>query len=68
MTPASLAIIEELWPDSDRQPCTAHRWRNVAAKLPKNDVKLHVRMEAAYWAALDGPPRRPMERRVCVGW
>jgi putative transposase len=30
-----------------------HRWRNVAGKLPRSDAKLHERVEAAYWAALD---------------
>jgi hypothetical protein len=30
-----------------------HRWRNVAAKLPKQDIELHVQVEAAYWGALD---------------
>jgi putative transposase len=51
--PGLIRAIEELWPDSDRQRCTVHRWRNVAGKLPKNDTQLHERVEAAYWAALD---------------
>ena len=25
----------------------------MAAKLPKQDIELHVRVEAAYWGALD---------------
>jgi putative transposase len=51
--PGLIRAIEELWPDSHRQRCTVHRWRNVAGKLPKNDAELHERVEAAYWAALD---------------
>jgi putative transposase len=51
--PGLIRAIEELWPDSDRQRCTVHRLRNVIAKLPKSDVELHQRVEAAYWAALD---------------
>ena len=51
--PGLIRAMEELWPDSDRQRCTVHRWRNVAGKLPKKDVELHQRVEAAYWAALD---------------
>ena len=51
--PGLIRAMEELWPDSDRQRCTVHRWRNVAGKLPKNDTQLHERVEAAYWAALD---------------
>ena len=51
--PGLIRAIDELWLDSDRQRCTVHRWRNVAAKLPKNDLKLHERVEAGYWAALD---------------
>src|SRR5262252_1198295 len=51
--PGLIRAMEELWPDSHRQRCTVHRWRNVAGKLPKNDVQLHERVEAAYWAALD---------------
>jgi putative transposase len=56
VTDGALGLIramEELWPDSDRQRCTVHRWRNVAGKLPKNDTQLHQRVEAAYWAALE---------------
>ena len=51
--PGLIRAMEELWPDSDRQRCTVHRWRNVAGKLPKNDIRLHERVKAAYWAALD---------------
>jgi transposase-like protein len=51
--PGLIRAMEELWPDSDRQRCTVHRWRNVAGKLPKNDTQLHQRVEAAYWAALE---------------
>jgi len=51
--PGLIRAMEELWPDSDRQRCTVHRWRNVAGKLPKNDTQLHERVEATYWAALD---------------
>jgi len=51
--PGQIRAMEELWPDSDRQRCSVHRWRNVAGKLPKNDTQLHERVEAAYWAALD---------------
>jgi putative transposase len=51
--PGLIRAIEELWPDSDRQRCTVHRLRNLTAKLPKNDVELHQRVEAAYWSALD---------------
>jgi putative transposase len=51
--PGLIRAMEELWPDSDRQRCIVHRWRNVAGKLPKNDTELHERVEAAYWAALD---------------
>ena len=51
--PGLIRAIEELQPDSHRQRCTVHRWRDVASKLPKNDTDLHERMEAAYRAALD---------------
>jgi putative transposase len=51
--PGLIRAMEELWPDSDRQRCTVHRWRNMAGKLPKNDTQLHQRVEAAYWAALE---------------
>ena len=51
--PGLIRAMEELWPDSDRQRCTVHRWRNVAGKLPKNDTQLHQRVEAAYRAALE---------------
>jgi len=51
--PGLIRAMEELWPDSDRQRCTVHRLRNVVAKLPKKDVELRTRIEAAYWAALD---------------
>src|SRR5262252_7277483 len=51
--PGQIRAMEELWPDSDRQRCSVHRWRNVAGKLPKNDTQLHERVEAAYWPALD---------------
>jgi transposase-like protein len=51
--PGLIRAMEELWPDSDRQRCTVHHWRNLAGKLPKNDVQLHERVEAAHWAALD---------------
>ena len=51
--PGLIRAMEELWPDSDRQRCTVHRWRNVAGKLPKNDTQLHERVKATYWAALD---------------
>src|SRR5262252_717679 len=36
-----------------RRRHNVHRWRNVAGKLPRSDAKLHERVEAAYWAALD---------------
>ena len=51
--PGLIRAMEELWPDSDRQRYTMHRWRNVAGKLPKNETQLHERVEAAYRAALD---------------
>jgi putative transposase len=51
--PGLIRAMEELWPDSDRQRCTVHRWRNMAGKLPKSDTQLHERVGAAYWAALD---------------
>src|SRR5262249_12769921 len=51
--PGLILAMEELWPDADRQRCTVHRWRNVAAKLLKRDTELHERVEATYWAALD---------------
>ena len=41
-----IRAMEELWPDSHRQRCTVHRWRNVAGKLLKNDTQLHERVEA----------------------
>ena len=28
--PGLIWAREELWPDSDRQRCTVHRWRNLA--------------------------------------
>src|SRR5499427_5381557 len=51
--PGLIRAMEELWPDSHRQRCTVHRWRNVAGKLPRSDAELHERVEAAYWTALD---------------
>src|SRR5436190_14630308 len=50
--PGLIKAIAELWPDADRQRCTVHRLRNIIAKLPKQP-KLHERITAAYWAALD---------------
>jgi putative transposase len=51
--PGLIRAMEELWPDSDRQRCTVNRLRNLIARLPKKDVELRARIEAAYWAALD---------------
>jgi len=51
--PGLIRAIEELWPDGHRQRCTVHRRRNVAGKVPRSDAKLHERVEAANWAALD---------------
>ncbi|TMC10513.1 MAG: hypothetical protein E6J41_08085 [Chloroflexi bacterium] len=55
--PGLIRAMEELWPDSDRQRCTVHRWRNVAGKLPKNDTQpiWSVRTRA----------RRPAWPRTC---
>jgi transposase-like protein len=65
--PGLIRAMEELWPDSDRQRCTVHRWRNVAGKLPKNDTQLHERVEAAYWTAID-EATSPPARRSCGDW
>ncbi len=51
--PGLIRAIIELWPDADRGRCAVHRLRNILAKLPKRPA-LHVRVRAAYWAALDG--------------
>ena len=66
--PGLVRAMEELWPDSDRQRCSVHRWRNVAGKLPKNDAQFHERVEAAYWPHSTRPPRRRTVRRGCGGW
>jgi putative transposase len=50
--PGLIKAIQELWPAADRQRCTAHRLRNLVAKLP-NRPELHERIKSAYWAALD---------------
>ncbi|HKF19250.1 MAG TPA: IS256 family transposase [Candidatus Dormibacteraeota bacterium] len=36
-----------------QRPPEVHRLWNLVAKLPKKDVELRERIEAAYWAALD---------------
>ena len=64
--PGLIKAITELWPDADRQRCTVHRLRNIIAKLPKQP-KLHERVKAAYWAALDESTNpRDAERRLRV--
>lgn len=50
--PGLIRAVDELWPDADRGRCTVHRLRNLLAKLPDRPG-LHVRIRAAYWAALD---------------
>ena len=50
--PGLIKAITELWPEADRQRCTVHRLRNIIAKLPKQP-KLHERIKATSWAALD---------------
>ena len=48
--PGLIRAIEEIWPRADRQRCTAHRIRNVQAKLPKPE---HDRVRVAFWQALN---------------
>ena len=67
--PGLIRAITELWPDADRGRCVVHRLRNILAKLPKRPG-LHVRVRAAYWAALDGatsPSEAEHGLRVLVG-
>ncbi|HZU17485.1 MAG TPA: transposase [Candidatus Dormibacteraeota bacterium] len=51
--PGLVRAIGERWPGSERQRCSVHRLRNLVAKLPKKDVQLRQRAEAASRAALD---------------
>ena len=48
--PGLITTIKQCWPGADRQRCTAHRLRNLLAKLP---VAERERMRAAYWKVLD---------------
>jgi hypothetical protein len=58
--PGLVSAIEQLWPEADRQRCTAHRLRDVLAKLPERE-----RVRAAYWRALDeADSQQDGERRL----
>ncbi|HXF97783.1 MAG TPA: transposase [Gaiellaceae bacterium] len=54
--------VAEAWPAALGQRCTVRKLRNLSAKLPE---RLHRKVKARYWAALD-EARSPAQARAAL--